>query len=346
MDTPSLWVDLDAFDRNVETAERLASEHGKLLRPHVKTHRTPALALRQLTRSTTGVTCATVGEAEAMVAAGIGDVLIANELATAPKIERAAGLAGRAAVTVAVDAEEPARALSQAATAAGVSVGVLVDVDVGLGRCGVEDAAAAAALGRAVASMPGLELAGLMGYEGRLRATAEDRPQRGALALATLAEAKAALESAGLSVRVVSGAGTSTLREALRDPAITEIQAGTYALMEEDLAGLDLPFEPAASVAAAVISRRDGRAVVDAGRKTLGCDYGPPSAIDPGQRVVAVSEEHVVLDCDGPAPALGSIVRLRPSHVRTTFNLHDDVWLERAGQPPQAAPVSARGASR
>src|SRR3954463_3008702 len=102
METPSLRVDLDAFDRNIETAERLASEHGKLLRPHVKTHRTPALALRQLTASTSGVTCATVGEAEAMVAAGIGDVLIANELTTAPKIERAAALARRAAVTVAV----------------------------------------------------------------------------------------------------------------------------------------------------------------------------------------------------------------------------------------------------
>jgi D-serine deaminase-like pyridoxal phosphate-dependent protein len=346
MTTPSLVVDLDAFDSNVAVAERLASEHGKLLRPHVKTHRTPALALRQLTTSTSGVTCATVGEAEAMAAAGIADLLIANELATRDKIARAAALARAATVTVAVDAPEPARALAEAAAAAGARVGVLVDVDVGLGRCGVRGAGEAVALAREIEGLHGLELAGLMGYEGRIRATAEDRSDRAERALAGLAEARAALEEAGLPPRVVSGAGTSTLLAALRAPAITEIQAGTYALMEDDLDGLGLPFECAASVVAAVISRRDGHAVVDAGRKTIGCDYGPPRALGEGQRVVGVSEEHVVLACDGAAPALGSTVRLRPSHVRTTFNLHDEAWLERAGEPPEPVPVSARGGSR
>lgn len=344
--TPALVVDLEAFDANVAAAARLANQYGKRLRPHVKTHRTPALAQRQLGGATTGVTCATVGEAETMVAAGIGDVLIANELVTAAKIERAVALARRARMTLAIDAPQAARAISAAACAAGVQVHALVDVDVGLRRCGVRTAAEAVALATELASLGGLQLAGLMGYEGRLRAAAPDRRERIGGALATLDEAKGALEGAGFSVPVVSGAGTSTLHDALRSRCVTEIQAGSYALMEDDLDGLGLPFRCAATVVAAVISRRGRRAVVDAGRKTVGCDYGPPGALDPTLRVINVSEEHVVVECAGELPALGSAVELRPSHIRTTFNLHDQVWLAREGFPPEAVPVTARGASQ
>jgi D-serine deaminase-like pyridoxal phosphate-dependent protein len=345
LSTPALVVDLPTFDANVATAGRLATDHGKVLRPHVKTHRTPALALRQLGPGARGVTCATVGEAEAMAAAGIDDLLIANELVTAAKLERAAVLAARARVTLAVDDPDVARSISAAARAAGVQFAAIVDVDVGLGRCGVKSPDEAVSLAAVLERLPNVELVGLMGYEGRLRASQEDRSDRARRALESIAAAKRAFEAAGLPVGVVSSAGTSTLEEALSDASITEIQAGTYALMEHDLDGLGLPFEYAALVLATVISRSDGRAVLDAGRKTVGCEYGPPRTTDPKLRVIGLSEEHMVVECEGREPAIGSRVGLRPSQIRTTFNLHDSVWLSGPDGRLERVPVAARGAS-
>jgi D-serine deaminase-like pyridoxal phosphate-dependent protein len=141
--TPALVVDCDVFDANVATAAALMQGTGKVLRPHVKTHRTPGLALRQLGSAAPGVTCAAVGEAEAMAESGIDDLLIANELVTDDKIERTAVLAKTARVSVAVDAPGPARSLYDAATKRGTTIDVLIDLDVGLGRCGVQSASAA-----------------------------------------------------------------------------------------------------------------------------------------------------------------------------------------------------------
>ena len=344
--TPALLVDLEALDHNVAAAEAMFRGSGKLLRPHVKTHRTAGLVSRQLRPPATGVTCATVGEAEAMVDAGIGDVLLANEFVTATKIERIAVVATRARIMVAVDAVGPVRALSTAAERVGVVVGVLVDMDVGLGRCGVREPAEAKTLATAVDRAQSLRLAGIMGYEGRLRASTRDRKARIDRALRTLADTKALLESAGFPVPVVSAGGTSTLRDVLGSQVVTEVQAGTYALMERDLEGLGLPFRYAVRVAATVISRSPGRVIVDAGRKTIGCDYGPPTPIDERGSTVAVSEEHTTLEWRESPPELGEQVFLRPSHVRTTFNLYDFVWLVRDGRVAQQLPVSARGDSQ
>jgi len=341
--SPALVVDLAAFEANVAAADELFRGSAKRLRPHVKTHRTPALARRQLTAATAGLTCATVGEAEEMVAAGAGDVLLANELIQPGKLARLAALARRARVTAAVDSAEGVLALGQAARAA--EVGVLVDVDVGLGRCGVADPDAAVELGRLVARTPGLRLAGIMGYEGRLRADRADRARAVSLAYRRLAETRAAFDRAGLEAGTVSSAGTSTLAEALADPTVTEIQAGTYALMETDLDGLGLPFTPACSVVATVISRSGDRAVLDVGRKSIACDYGPPAPLAAGTTVESIHEEHTTLRCGGAPPALGERVALRPGHVRLTFNLHDVVWLACGDGSYERAAVSARGRS-
>jgi D-serine deaminase-like pyridoxal phosphate-dependent protein len=345
LSTPALVVDAPVFEANLAAAERLVAGTGKTIRPHVKTHRSPALALRQLRRAgAVGVTCATVGEAEAMADAGIDDLLVANEVVSAEKLARLAALATRARVAVAVDAAEPALALAAAATRAGAVVDVLVDLDVGLGRCGVASVEAALDLAARCAGAAGLRFAGLMGYEGRARATEPDRGTRIAAAQRTLAAARARIEAAGLEVRTVSASGTSTLREALRDPTVTEIQAGTYALMEADIDGLGLPFRPALGVVATVISRTGGRAVVDAGRKSISCEYGPPTA--PGGAVVrAINEEHTVLAWPGAAPALGARVRLAPSHVRLTFNLHNVAWLVDGDDVVERFAVAARGRS-
>jgi D-serine deaminase-like pyridoxal phosphate-dependent protein len=344
LSTPALLVDMDLFDTNVKLAEDLFHPTGKVLRPHVKAHRTPELALLQQSHCVRGATCATVGEAEAMVDAGIDDVLIASEVVSLDKIERIARLAARARILVAVDSRPGMELLSLAAMREQTTIDVLIDVDVGLNRCGVRSEREAVILGWLVATAPGLRLAGLMGYEGRLRASNENRAARFQNACASIERAKAAMESEGLPVGIVSGAGTATLMEALESPVLTEVQAGTYVFMEKDLDGLGLPFHRCVTVMATVVSVWSEGAVLDAGRKSIGVDHGLPEALLPGATVFATNEEHTVLHTATPPP-LTTRVMLVPSKVPTTFNLHHRAWLTRGSHVERSVPVTARGSS-
>jgi len=344
--TPALVVDLDVFEANIAALAELLRGTGKTVRPHAKTHRAPELARRQLGGQVVGVTCATVGEAEAMVAAGIDDVLVANEVVDGAKLARLASLARAARVAVAVDDPEGVNRLARQAERAGTTVDVLIDVDVLLHRCGVADANEAIALAQAVAREPTLRLRGLMGYEGRIRKDVPDRAAVISGAYAVLATVREALVTAGFPVEVVSAAGTSTLREALADPTITEIQAGVYAVMEPELLNLDLPFRCAVAVRGTVISRHGDRFVLDVGRRAVGMEYGPPQPIGLHATDIAVSDEHTRIVTPDPLPALGSHVDMIPGQIRTTFNLHDRVWATRGGQVVDCWPVSARGSSQ
>lgn len=346
LQTPALVVDLDIFKENIAAAEKLLHNTGKVLRPHVKTHRTPGLAVMQLGCCAKGITCATVGEAEAMVNEGIKDILLANEIVTLDKIRRFVKLASKAKITVAADSEEPIKKLSEEAVRQGAVVNVLIDIDAGLGRCGVRDVEDAITLAKAVDRLPGLRFAGIMGYEGRIRDTSETRSPKMNLVYDKLTEAKQRIEQEGLSVEVVSGGGTSTIFESIKSPVITEIQAGTYVFMEHDLDMLKLPFKLSAYITGTVISRFEGTVVVDVGRKSVGCDYGPPISMHEGIRTMAVNEEHTILACDGEMPALGEKLKLRPSQIRTTFNLHDTVWLAEGDTVIKSLPVAARGKSQ
>ncbi len=344
--TPALLVDLDVFEANVASMSSLLRGTGKTVRPHFKTHRTPELAKRELGRDVRGATCATVGEAEVVVCAGIDDVLIANEIVSASKITRVVALAHRAVVQIAADDREPLEVLSREAALAGVTVGVLIDVDIRLRRCGVGSPDAALALAELIDRLPGLELAGLMGYEGRISQAVAERESVVATAYSTLAHFKEAFLTAGFPVRIVSAGGTSTLHEALADPTITEVQAGVYALMEPELLGGGLPFRCAVHVRGTVISRHPDRVVVDVGRRVVGTEYGPPVPVDFEAEQIVVNDEHTVITGMRPAAPLGGAVDLIPRQIRTTFNLHDRVWLTRAGTVGGCWPVSARGRSQ
>lgn len=280
-----------------------------------------------------------------MVAAGIEDVLVANEVVDPGKAERLAALGRRARIRTVADDAGPVATLSHAARAAGVTIGVLVDIDIRLQRCGVGSVDAALALGRRIAESPALRLDGLMGYEGRVRGTDEERRRDVAQAYGILAETLAAFRAASLPVAVVSAAGTSTLREALSDPTITELQAGVYALMEPELIATDLPFRCAAVVRGTVISRHAGRFVLDVGRRAVGMEYGPPIPVGLEPSTLWVSDEHTTISTQESPPALGTHVDLVPAQIRTTFNLHDDVWIQRHGSIIDRWPVSARGCS-
>lgn len=346
LSTPALVLDLDIFEANLAALAALVEGTGKTVRPHVKTHRTPELARRQLGGSAVGITCATVGEAEAMVEAGIDDIFVANEVVDPRKVARLVALSDRARVAVAVDDPQPVATLSREATRSGAAIDVLIDVDVLLHRCGVASAADAVALARVIDRAAGLRLRGIMGYEGRLRLTEEDRAAKLAQAYARLAEARQALLKAGFPVEVVSAAGTSTLLEALANPLITEIQAGVYALMEPELLGSSLPFQCAVAIRGTVISRHPGRIVLDVGRRVVGLEYGPPIPVGFVASRIAMGDEHATIEMADPVPALGSEVDLAPGQIRTTFNLHDHVWVSRGGRLIDRWPITARGSSQ
>ena len=188
----------------------------------------------------------------------------------------------------------------------------------------------------------GLRLAGIMGYEGRVTTLGAARTAELGRYYDLLAETRAAVEGAGFEVGTVSSAGTSTIREAAAEETITEIQAGTYALMEAGLAGLALPFRHAVSVLATVISRAPAQVVLDAGRKSLACDYGFPLLLDDGGEVTDVNEEHTIVAWPGGTPPpIGARLALRPGHVRLTFNLHPQVWLARGEAVVEELPITA-----
>jgi len=340
--TPALLIDVAAMERNIATMARFFAEGSCRLRPHFKAHKTPEIARRQLAAgSCTGLTCATISEAE-IAAAFCNDILIANEVIGADKCARVAALPGT--VTVAVDSEEGLRQI--AAVAAGV--GVLIDINVGQGRCGVAPGAEALALARRAASTEGVRLRGVMGYEGHLQPIPDraERERKACAAMNDLVATARLLRDAGLPCEIVSGGGTGTFDISGRVPGVTEIQAGSYVLMDTDYARLNLPFEPAFSVLGTVVSRPGaGYCVADCGHKATTKDHGLPSVKGiPGASVTMLNDEHAVIALPpGSAVKIGDRIELWPSHTDPTVNLHDVFYAVENGQVVGVWPIAARG---
>ena len=304
--TPALLIDAQTFEANLRTMA--AALPGARLRPHVKAHKCTALARRQAALGHRAFTCATIREVEGIVAAGLADdVLLANEVLDARRLGRL-----DARVTVAVDSDE-----TIAAAAAGGVSRVLIDVNVGMPRCGCDPADAGRLADRARAR--GLEVRGVMGYEGHAMLL-PDRAQRTSLVGAAMESLAAAHAAAGGEVISSGGTGTFDL-----NTLATEIQAGSYALMDTAYAKLGLPFRPALSLLGTVLSTSPaGYAVADVGSKALGMDHGP-SAIDDSD-VWFFSDEHVTFAPRRPLRA-GERVRVWPAHVDPTMACHERVHL-------------------
>jgi D-serine deaminase-like pyridoxal phosphate-dependent protein len=321
------------------------------LRPHTKTHKCPVIAHQQIARGAIGVTCAKLDEATAMAEAGIRDILIANEIVGQRKIARLMGLAGWTNIMVAVDDARNVADLSAAATSRGVTLRVLVDVNVGMGRCGVEPGEPVVALAREVDAAPGLVLEGLMGYEGHavMKPTFEERQQLAREAMSLLTGAKEAVEAAGLEVTIVSGGGTGTHNISGDFPGVTEIQAGSYATMDVRYRDTGVGFECALSCLATVISvPRPGVAITDAGMKALTPEFGMPEVVGrEGIAVAKLSEEHGILEVSGEADLRpGDKLEIIPSHGCTTINLHEHYYALRDGVVEAIWPIAARGGIR
>ena len=352
IDTPALLLDHDMLTRNIAAMATFAAGGPAKLRPHAKTHKCVEIARLQLQAGAVGITCAKVGEAEALADGGIEDVLIANQVIGPIKIDRLVALAKRCRVTVAVDDPGNVGELSAAAAAAGVTVRCYVEVDVGMGRCGVADGAAALELARLVDTAPGLVFAGLQTYEGHLqnvvpfeeRVALAERDMRRALA------AKEVVEASGLHVAEVSGCGTGTHMVTGRLPWMTELQCGSYATMDAQyraVGGTD--FENALTVLVMVISRpRPDVAVIDAGLKAVTPEFGDPTVLVDGASWLDFSEEHGELALDGAARDLrvGDKIELVPRHGCTTINLYDRFHVVQDGRLRDVWAVAARGRSQ
>ncbi len=358
LDTPALVVDLDVMDRNIETLHGRFDQSSAKVRPHVTGHQTPKIAHRQLQAANTvgGISVTSVGEAEVFSDAGITDILVSSQIVTRSKIRRLCTLAGSNRIGVAVDNPQNVSDLSQAAEAQSVTLGVLVELDVGLGRCGVAPGDEALELARAVANSPGLRFDGIMAIAPLPSFSSEasdfpERQERDATSwqvLQHVLETRELIEKNSLPVSVVSVGGTHNYDVAAGMAGITEVQAGSYPLMDHLYCRMRPEFSPAAKVLAAVISRPTGEsAVLDAGHKATGPDRGLAVLEGvAGAQAVRFSAEHGVLDLQsGPAQNMksGDKAWLVPFNLGLCFNQYDYVRAVRGDKLEGFWPIAGRG---
>lgn len=336
LETPALLVDLPRMEANLE---RMASFFRPLpakLRPHFKNHKCPDLAARQLEAGAIGMTCATLREAECLVHHGVRSVLLANEITDGAKIRRLVDLARRADVMVCVDNEKIVDEIARTSAIRQTPVSVLVDVDVGLHRCGVPPGEPTLRLTR-IALQKGLRFRGLMGYEGQVlrKPPGPEKEEAAAAANRALVETAAALRQEGISVEILSGGGTGDYSLSGRFTGMTEIQAGSYLLMDTDYQKCCTDFDLSLTVLTSVLSKTEGEhVVVDAGLKSLSCERGIPMVKDmPGLSIRRLTAEHGIIDIKDPAAPVevGDKIEIWVHYSDATVNLHDRICGIRNG---------------
>ncbi len=349
VDTPALLLDAAALRANIQRMADFFSQRPCKLRPHFKSHKCTAIARLQMSAGAVGVTCAKLGEAEVVADAGIRNILIANQIVGPLKIRRLIDLCRRAEPIVAVDSVDNVKMLSEGAAAAGVRIGVLVEVDVGMGRCGAAPGQPALELARRAAALPGLRFDGLQGYEGHcvdLRDEVE-RAEKTRASLKLLVETRRLLESSGLPVRIVSGGGTGTYTITGNCEGIDEVQAGSYAAMDWWYGDIRPEFKQAMSILATVISRPNpGLIVIDVGRKGVGAEWGAPRVKNLAGAVVKgwSSEEHMTITTPQDATIkIGDRLEIIPSHGCTTSNLYPEFIVYENGLVTDTWPIEGRG---
>ena len=344
LETPAVLIDLDRVDANLKRAQDFADRHGLRLRPHMKTHKLPRLALRQVELGAVGITCQKLGEAEVMADAGLTDILLPYNILGRSKLARLRALAARITLAVSADSATTVQGYAETFAEAARPLPVLVECDTGGGRAGVQTPEEALGLARTIAAAPGLRFGGLMTYPAKGGGAASD---------AWLRRATTLLADAGLTPEVVTTGGTPDLWRANEGTAATEYRPGTYIYLDlfqvqEGVGTLD---DCALTVLATVVSRpTENRAVLDAGTKALTSDtlglQGFGRIVEyPEAVVTGLSEEHGVVDLSRCAarPAVGEVVHIIPNHSCPVSNLFDTVALVRGGEVVEVVPVAARG---
>lgn len=343
--TPALLLDLAALRRNIARMSDQIAAAPADLRPHIKVHKSPEIAKMQLAAGAIGVSTATVWEAVVMARSGVDQVLIVNTLAGRAKMRTVAHLAKDSTVLVAVDSSSQADALSSAAAEANSSVGILIEVNTGMDRAGVDTPGEARELARHISRLAGVTLNGLTGYEGHCALTRdhEQRVQRQRAAMQVLLQVAAVLRDDGFPSEVISAGGTATWKYTAWTPGITEIQAGSYALMDEFHRSMAPEFDQALFVGTTVISRRQGRAVLDAGSKSLATTELARLRSPEGE-LLRFDEEHAICAASGTdALPLGASIQLVPGYAPSTVNLYDVYHVMENDTIVDIWPILARG---
>lgn len=337
LETPALCLDLDAYERNVARMLTHLRSRGVAWRPHMKGQKAPQLAVRAVAAGAIGVTCATVYEAEAMADAGVDSILLANQTVGARKLARLARLSRRCGVMSATDSADHLEQVAAAARAEGAVVPVVVEVNVGMNRCGVAPGAPAVDLALMATRTDGVRLAGLMGWEGHVLAwQSEEKAARIAACLGLLIDTVAQCRAAGIDVPIVSAAGSGTFLDSANIAGITEVQAGggVFSDLSYQRWGLT-DHEFALTVLTRVVSRPSpSRIIVDGGFKTMSDKHGSPKPLGLGDlKGLALSAEHGNLELEELAatPRVGDIVEFIPGYTDSTVCLHSEMCALRDG---------------
>lgn len=354
LDTPVLLIDAAALERNIQRMKEMAEAAGVAYRPHAKTHKTPIIADMQIAAGAAGICCAKLGEAEVMAAAGIPDILITTPVVGRSKLMRLMQVAAATRTVVVADNEDALSDLGAAAQMGGVRLDVLIEVDVGQGRCGVPPGPEAARLAGLTGETRWLRFLGLQGYQGSIQMTAGqvEREAQAREALEKLQETAEDVRRAGFAIEVLTGGGTGTSAIDIALGGLNELQPGSYVFMDSRYGAIEwqgggrTPFENSLTVLGTVISRpAPERAIVDVGYKAASSDGGPLAAVDlPGATFSFKGDEHGQLAFPGACPlAIGDKVTLIPSHCDTTVNLYDNYIVTRDGVVEDVWEIAARG---
>lgn len=357
--TPYLAIDLDNLEKNIKTMADITTKLGINIRPHFKTHKSPLIAHKQIDAGAIGITCATLGEAEIAVKSGIKDILISREIMGSGKLTRLAGLIRHADVKVVVDNPIQVNQLGDAMAESQVlqdkqaKLGVLIEINIGQNRCGMDpdNFEGILALVRQIADHPQLSFRGFQGYEGHLVLLPheEDRAIKTQAANEHLMKLVNAVANAGYPSEIVTGGGTGTTLITGKIKGMTEIQPGTYATMDAAYSKtMGHLFVPAVKIVTTVISKPSpDQLIVDAGSKAISTDYGPPEVIGHSDWIYKVGgDEYGILRHVDNQPVSGEVgdeISLYPSHGCTTFNLYDTMYGFRKNRLEIEMPIPGRG---
>jgi D-serine deaminase-like pyridoxal phosphate-dependent protein len=346
LDSPQLLLDLDIIDANLRRMFDAGKERGVNVRTHFKSLKCGGLAQYIKARGGATFLAAKLNEAEVLADAGITDILIANQVVGAHKMERLANLAKRVQLRVCVDNADNVEQLSRAMQAGGATLGVLIEIDIGMARCGIPPGESAIPLAQRIDKSPGLRFDGLQGYDGHLQllADASERKTKCEQGLKELVATRKFIEQAGLKVPIVTGAGTGTWEFVAGYPGVTEIQPGSFVLMDSIYHTVRPEFGCALSILATVLSVRPKWYNLDAGSKAISKDFGMPIIRGkPEEKVSRLSEEHTKVECDPVPVKVGERREVIPAHCCATMNLHRQCIGVRKGKVEAVWPIEASG---
>ena len=357
VDTPAVLIDLDILERNLRRAQDYCSSHEIQFRPHMKTHKLPPIGRMQVGMGAVGLTCAKLGEAEVMAAAGVEDLLIAYPIWGEAKLKRLTDLAGQCRMTVVFDSPEVAEGISRAARDAGHEIGALIEIDTGMGRCGIAPGPELIALCRKVTDLPGLRFRGLMTYQGFVAGPAAQREAEMREEGDRLRGVLDDLRAHGIKCEVISGGTSPSLFLAHFAKPINENRSGTYVFNDRNMvsSGAATWADCAMRIAVTVVSNAvPNQIILDGGSKTFSSDrcaawegFGR-IVEDPDLLFLKMNEEHgyVRRNSSTKKHPIGERLHVIPNHVCTAMNMHDEVWAHRSGEVVDCWRIEARGKIR